>query len=70
MSGKYAEGELKGQRDFLTRLFKQRFGPLSTPHQERLEQANLEELLTWGENFLDAKTPETVFLKKTPSYPA
>ena len=55
------EGELKGQVAFLTTLLSKRFGVLSALDQERLAQANLQQLLAWGERVMEAKTLTEVF---------
>ena len=61
----YDEGEqkglLRGERTLLTRQLVRRFGPLPETIQERLESATAEQLETWADCILEAKTLEDVF---------
>ena len=45
----------------LTRLLESRFGPLDETVKGRLEGADAEQLLRWGERVLDADTLEAIF---------
>ena len=55
------EGRVEGERRVLERLLQRRFGALSAEDTERLTGASLEDLETWAENVLDAKTLDDVF---------
>jgi len=55
------EGRKEGEITLLTRLLESRFGPLDETVKGRLEGADAEQLLRWGERVLVAKTLETVF---------
>lgn len=55
------EGREEGGREFLLRLLQRRFGPLPIEHQERLAQADNQQLLLWGDRVLDAKSLADVF---------
>ncbi len=55
------KGLLAGEAAFLTRLLTRKFGAISTHYQERIQQADADILLHWGERTLDANTLEEVF---------
>lgn len=55
------EGRKEGEMTFLMRLLENRFGPLGETIRVRLEAADAEQLLLWGERVLAAKTLEAVF---------
>ncbi len=55
------EGRVEGERRVLERLLQHRFGALSAENTERLTEASMEDLETWAENVLDAKTLDDVF---------
>lgn len=61
----YDEGEqkglLRGERTLLTRQLVRRFGPLPDAIQAYLESATAEQLETWSDRILDAKTLDDVF---------
>ena len=60
----YQEGMEKGltyERTLLNRLLTRRFGHLPSDAIRRLEQADPDTLLLWGEKILDAKTIKDVF---------
>jgi hypothetical protein len=57
----YAQGTLEGEKHFLTKLLKHRFEALSSTYATKIEKANAETLLRWGEKTLDAKKIEDVF---------
>jgi hypothetical protein len=52
-----AEGEAR----MLTRQLEQKFGPLDVADQQRIQQADAEELLVWGERLLKAESLAEVF---------
>jgi hypothetical protein len=55
------EGRQQGEAQLLTRLLERRFGTLAAADHARIQQADADELLTWGERLLTARTPEEVF---------
>ncbi len=55
------EGRVEGERRVLERQLQRRFGALSAKNTERLTEASMEDLETWAENVLDAKTLDDVF---------
>ena len=55
------EGILQGEAALLRRQLVRRFGALPSWAEQRLEQANLEELERWAERVLDASTLAEVF---------
>ena len=54
-------GVLRGERAVLERQLRHRFGPLSAAVVERLERASTDDLETWADNVLDARTLDGVF---------
>ncbi len=56
-----AEGRKEGEMTFLLRLLEKRFGPLDETIRVRLEAADAQQLLRWGDRVLAAKTLEAVF---------
>jgi len=56
-----ARGEVRGSARLLRGLLQQRFGPLSPEVSARLEAADVERLIAWGERVLDARTLADVF---------
>jgi predicted transposase/invertase (TIGR01784 family) len=57
----YRKGQQNGQHTLLLCLLQHRFGLLPTHYQERLDKANENQLLLWGERLLDAKTLDDIF---------
>ena len=55
------EGRLEGQVELLSRQLARKFGPLSALTQQRIADANLDELERWSLNLLEAQTLEQVF---------
>jgi hypothetical protein len=55
------EGRQQGEARLLKRMVEQKFGPLTAADQARIQQADAEELLTWGERLLTARTLPEVF---------
>jgi Domain of unknown function (DUF4351) len=55
------EGRQQGEARLLKRQLEQKFGPLTAADQARIQQADAEELLTWGERLLTARTLSEVF---------
>ena len=55
------EGRVEGERAVLERLLLRRFGLLSPGDAERLRRASIDDLETWADNVLDAKTLNEVF---------
>ena len=49
------------ERALVNKLLVRRFGDLSSSILQKLEQADPNTLLSWGEKILDAKTIEEVF---------
>ena len=58
------KGELKGEIAVLYRLLARKFGPLGESALARLDNATLEQLEQWTDNFLDATTLEDVFKER------
>src|SRR5699024_315468 len=56
-----AQGMTQGEQTLLLRQLRRRFGDLSTDHRQRLENASLDELETWADRILDAKTLDDIF---------
>ena len=54
-------GTLKGERAILKRLLMRRFGLISSDCLEKIENADSDTLLLWGEKILDAKKMEEIF---------
>ncbi len=57
----YRKSQQKGQLTLLQRQLQHRFGALPTHYQERLDKAEDNQLLLWGERLLDAKTLKDIF---------
>ena len=55
-------GEARGSARLLRGLLEQRFGPLPPEVPTRLETAEVDRLLAWGERVLDARTLADVFV--------
>lgn len=55
------EGRTEGEAALLLRQLERRFGNLSDDTKRRINSADAETLLTWGERILDAKTPEDIW---------
>ena len=55
------EGRQEGEVTLLERLLSKRFGPLEEATRSRLNNATLEQIESWAERVLDAKTLEDVF---------
>jgi len=55
------EGREKGEQILLQRLLVRRFGPLPVALQQRLEQADAEQVEQWADRFIDAGTLEAIF---------
>ena len=51
----FAEGEIEGKIESLTRLLSRRFGPLPTWAEQRISKANGDQLDAWFDALLDAK---------------
>ncbi len=54
-------GEARGASMIVRGQLEERFGPLPQSVVRRLEQADAEQLLTWGRRVLDAASLEEVF---------
>lgn len=55
------EGRREGEADFLIRLAERKFGPLEGGVRQRIETAEPDQLLSWGERLLGAGSLEEVF---------
>ncbi len=55
------EGRREGEAALLLRLLEQRFGTLNEGTRERIESADAEQLLEWGERIVTAERLEKVF---------
>jgi hypothetical protein len=55
------EGRQQGEALLLTRQLQQRFGPLTEADQARIQNADADELLEWGDRLLTARTLPEVF---------
>lgn len=56
-----SRGRRQGEAAFLVRLLERRFGPLRTRDRERIDAADDERLLDWGERVLTARSLDEVF---------
>ena len=50
----------EGEAALLIRLLERKFGPLAPEHRARIDAADAETLLVWGERILTAETIEAV----------
>ena len=57
------EGRMEEAQLLLLRLLTKRFGVLNNEVRQRIAQATTEQLETWTDNILDARTLMTVFDK-------
>ncbi len=55
------KGLQKGESTMLLRQLERRFGPLDEHTRQRVESADAERLLEWGERFVDAAALQEVF---------
>ena len=55
------EGRLEGETLLLQRLLVRRFGPLPAGVVARIAAATVEEIETWGDRVLEARTLDEVF---------
>lgn len=55
------EGKLEGESNMLKTLIQHKFGVISPPYLEKIEKADCETLLKWGERILIAKNVEQIF---------
>jgi len=55
------QGHAEGEAALLLRLLERRFGPLSSRHRARIESADAETLLVWGDRVLTAQSVDEVF---------
>jgi hypothetical protein len=55
------EGQQQGEARMLSRQLEFKFGPLDAADQQRIQQADAEELLLWGERLLKAESLAEVF---------
>jgi len=55
------QGQTQGEAALLLRQAERKFGPLPEKYQTRLQQADAQVLLRWGERILTAETIEQVF---------
>jgi hypothetical protein len=56
-----AEGEVKGEAKMLVRLAETKYGALPGWALHRIESADANQLLVWGERILTAKSLEEIF---------
>jgi predicted transposase/invertase (TIGR01784 family) len=56
-----AEGVVRGQAQLLLRLLEFRFGPVPDAYRERIDQADADTLLAWGERIVTAQSLGEVF---------
>ncbi|MEE8523221.1 MAG: Rpn family recombination-promoting nuclease/putative transposase, partial [Thermoanaerobaculia bacterium] len=55
------QGTQRGEADLLLRQADRKFGGLDETQRARIESANAEQLLEWGERLLTARRPEDIF---------
>jgi len=55
------KGLVTGRSEFLKRQMTRKYGPLTEAQQQRVDAADAEQLLLWGERILFADTPEAMF---------
>lgn len=56
-----ASGTQRGEADLLLRQADRKFGGLDATQRARIESADAEQLLEWGERLLTARRPEDLF---------
>lgn len=56
-----AQGRRQGKAELLLRQAERKFGPLETRDRARIELADADRLLQWGERLVGARTLEEVF---------
>lgn len=62
IAGYYGElGRKEGESILLLRLLQRKYGNLSPYYRNKIEQADADTLLVWGERVLDAKRLEDIF---------
>lgn len=57
----FAEGVHRGEMQMLIRQLERKFGPPSSELKAKIESADAEQLLSWGEQMVTAKTLDQVF---------
>lgn len=55
------EGRQEGEASLLLRQLERRFGNLDPETRQRVQSADVEELLEWGDRFVEARTLDEVF---------
>lgn len=60
------QGRREGESILLLRQLERKFGPLESPARRRVESADAEQLLEWGERFVDATSLQEVFADRSP----
>lgn len=55
------EGRRQGEAELLVRLLERRFGPLREQDQARIDNADTDQLLEWGDRFVNARSLSEVF---------
>ena len=58
----WAEGERRGEVALLLRQLERKFGPLDELTRRRVEAADFDRLLAWGERFVIAESLDDVFI--------
>ncbi|MBF0143971.1 MAG: Rpn family recombination-promoting nuclease/putative transposase [Magnetococcales bacterium] len=58
------EGRQEGEADFLLRLLRRRFGPLTDAVESRVRTADRQTLVVWGDRVLDVKELDEVFVPR------
>jgi hypothetical protein len=57
------KGMIRGESIMLQMLLKRKFGEIQASYRDRIEHADADTLLTWGERLIDAKKVEDIFEK-------
>ena len=55
------KGRQEGEAQLLTRMLERRFGPLAPADRARIQKADADELLAWGDRLLSARSLDEVF---------
>jgi methylphosphotriester-DNA--protein-cysteine methyltransferase len=55
------KGKAEGEAAMLVRLLKKKFGVIPEKYLQRIEEADAETLLMWGDEIVDAQTMNNIF---------
>ncbi len=57
----YEEGRKEGEATLLLRMLKRKFGGVSAEIRRKLQDADADQLLSWGDRFVTADSLEAIF---------